>query len=335
MKGSKLNQIGITFKGCGSFVPNQNLSNKDISRIVNTSDDWIRTRTGISNRRIASINENVSYMGYKASLKAIEMANWPVETIDLIILATSTPDDLFGSAPVIQSKLKAKNAVAFDITAACSGFIFALISASQYLQSGSYKRAIVIGSDQLSSYVNWKDRGSCILFGDGAGAIAIEANKDCDNFYGFQMKTDGERGHFLNLLNQNEEARIIDNLNFRKGNFSNITMNGQEVYKFAVREVPLIIKKLLQIAEISTSEIDWLILHQANQRILDAVGERLRIDKTKILSNLKNYGNTSAGTIPLVIDESVRGQKIKKNDLIVTSGFGAGLSWSSALFRWG
>ena len=316
-------------------MPNQNLSNEDISRIVNTSDDWIKTRTGISNRRIASFDENVSQMGYKASLKALEMADWPVESIDLIILATSTPDDLFGSAPVIQSKLKAKNAVAFDITAACSGFIFALITASQYIQSGSYKRAIVIGSDQLSSYVNWKDRGSCILFGDGAGAIAIEAKQDCNKFYGFQMKTDGERGNFLNLLNENKEGSIVDNVNFRQGNFSKISMNGQEVYKFAVREVPLIIKKLIQIAEISSSEIDWLILHQANQRILDAVGERLKIDKSSILSNLKNYGNTSAATIPLLIDESVRNKKIKNNDLLVTSGFGAGLSWSSALFRWG
>ena len=335
MKGTNLNQIGITFKGCGSFVPNQILSNNDISKIVNTSDDWISTRTGISNRRVATKHENVSYMGYQASLKALEMANWPADSVDLIILATSTPDDLFGSAPVIQSKLKAKNAVAFDMTAACSGFLFALITASQYIQSGSYKRAIVIGADQLSSYVNWKDRGSCILFGDGAGAIAIEANQNFNNFYGFQMKTDGDRGNFLNLLNENEEGSILENLNFRQGNFSKISMNGQEVYKFAVREVPLIIKKLLQITEITTIEIDWLILHQANQRILDAVGERLKIDKVKILSNLKNYGNTSAATIPLLIDESVRDKKIKNNDLILTSGFGAGLSWSSALFRWG
>jgi len=335
LKGPNLNQIGITFKGCGSYVPNQNLSNEDISRIVTTSDDWIRTRTGIANRRIAAKDENVSHMGYQASLKALEMADWSVETIDLIILATSTPDDLFGSAPVIQSKLKAKNAVAFDITAACSGFVFALITASQYIQSGSYKRAIVIGSDQLSSYVNWKDRGSCILFGDGAGAIAIEANKEFNNFYGFQMKTDGERGNFLNLLNENKEGSLIENINFRQGNFSKISMNGQEVYKFAVREVPLIIKKLIQITKISSSEIDWLILHQANQRILDAVGERLKIEKSRILSNLKNYGNTSAATIPLLIDESVRNKKIKNNDLLVTSGFGAGLSWSSALFRWG
>ena len=335
MKGTNLNQIGITFKGCGSFVPNQNLSNQDISKIVDTSDDWIRSRTGISNRRISTPDENVSYMGYKASLRALEMANWSVDSIDLIILATSTPDDLFGSAPVIQSKLRAKNAVAFDLTAACSGFIFALITASQYLQSGAYKRAIVIGSDQLSSYVNWEDRGSCILFGDGAGAIAIEAANDSNNFYGFQMKTDGERGNFLNLLNEKKESFILENLTFRGGNFSSISMNGQEVYKFAVREVPLIIKKLLQITNITASEVDWLILHQANQRILDAVGERVNIDKTKILSNLKNYGNTSAATIPLVIDESVRDKKIKNNDLIITSGFGAGLSWSSALFRWG
>ena len=335
MEVKQLDEIGITLKGSGSYLPKQVLSNNDLSRIVDTSDDWIKTRTGISNRRISKSEEDVSYMGYEAALNALEMANWNPESIDLIILATSTPNDLFGSAPLIQSKLGAKNAFAFDLTAACSGFIFALITASQYLKGGNYKRALIIGSDQLSSYVDWNDRGSCILFGDGAGAIAIESNLNKNNLYGFTMKTDGDRGSFLNLESENEIEKINEYLVFKKGNFSKITMNGQEVYKFAVREVPLIIKKLIQIAEISSSEIDWLILHQANQRILDAVGERLKIDKSKILSNLKNYGNTSAATIPLLIDESVRNKKIKNNDLLVTSGFGAGLSWSSALFRWG
>ncbi len=335
MKDFNQKQIGISFKGIGSYVPMQILSNEKVSQIVETSDDWIRTRTGISNRRIAGINENVCEMGYKASIAALEMAKWSPESIDLIILASSTPSDLFGSAPSIQAKLKAKNAVAFDLTAACSGFIFALITASQYLKLGNYKRALVIGSDQLSSYVDWNDRATCILFGDGAGAIAIEGKNDIDNFYGFQMKTDGERGNFLNLSNTNIEESIIENINFRKGNFSKVTMNGQEVYKFAVREVPIIINNLLKENNFNASEIDWLILHQANQRILQAVGERLNIDPSKILSNLNDYGNTSAATIPLVLDEFIRNKKIKKNDLIAASGFGAGLSWSSALFRWG
>ena len=327
--------MGITFKGCGSYVPAQVLSNEKISQIVDTSDEWIKTRTGISNRRIAEIDENVSDMGFKAALLAMEMANWGTETVDLIILATSTPSDLFGSAPMIQAKLRAKNALAFDLTAACSGFIFALITASQYLSSGKYKRALVIGSDQLSSYVDWQDRGSCILFGDGAGALAIEASSDNSNLFGFNLRTDGERGCFLNLNNKKLTGNIIDQIKYRKGEFSNISMNGQEVYKFAVREVPIIISDLLQKIDFDSADIDWLILHQANQRILDAVGERLKINKEKILTNLNQYGNTSAATIPLVLDEFIRNQKIKKNDIILTSGFGAGLSWGAALLKWG
>jgi len=327
--------MGITFKGCGSYVPAQVLSNEKISQIVDTSDEWIKTRTGISNRRIAEIDENVSDMGFKAALLAMEMANWGTETVDLIILATSTPSDLFGSAPMIQAKLRAKNALAFDLTAACSGFIFALITASQYLSSGKYKRALVIGSDQLSSYVDWKDRGSCILFGDGAGALAIESSNDENNLFGFKLRTDGERGSFLNLHNKKLNGKINDQIKFRKGEFANISMNGPEVYKFAVREVPIIINDLLKKTDFDSADIDWLILHQANQRILDAVGERLKINKGKILTNLNNYGNTSAATIPLVLDEFIRNQKIKKNDIILTSGFGAGLSWGAALLKWG
>ena len=327
--------MGITFKGCGSYVPAQVLSNEKISQIVDTSDEWIKTRTGISNRRIAEIDENVSDMGFKAALLAMEMANWGTETVDLIILATSTPSDLFGSAPMIQAKLRAKNALAFDLTAACSGFIFALITASQYLSSGKYKRALVIGSDQLSSYVDWKDRGSCILFGDGAGALAIESSNDENNLFGFKLRTDGERGSFLNLHNKKLNGKINDQIKFRKGEFANISMNGPEVYKFAVREVPIIISDLLKKTDFDSADIDWLILHQANQRILDAVGERLKINKGKILTNLNNYGNTSAATIPLVLDEFIRNQKIKKNDIILTSGFGAGLSWGAALLKWG
>ena len=327
--------MGITFKGIGSYVPKQVLSNNDLSRIVDTNDNWIKTRTGISNRRISKSGEDVSSMGYEAAANALNMANWTADSVDLIILATSTPNDLFGSAPIIQSKLGAKNAFAFDLTAACSGFLFALITASQYLKAGSYKRALVIGADQLSSYVDWTDRGSCILFGDGAGAIAIESNMDVNNLCGFIMRTDGNRGTFLNLLSKNEIGIINDDLVFKKGEFSKISMNGQEVYKFAIREVPIIIENLLKETKYSSEEIDWLLLHQANQRILDAVGERVKIHKSKVLSNLSNYGNTSAATIPLMLDESVRNNKIKQNDLIISSGFGAGLSWGAALFRWG
>jgi len=217
----------------------------------------------------------------------------------VLILATSTPHDLFGSAPSIQAKLGAANAVAFDLTAACSGFLFALITASKFLKGGSFKRAIVIGADQLSSFVDWNDRRSCILFGDGAGALAIEATNEYDNLIGFDMRTDGERGSFLNLPSKNNKDSIIDNIDFLNGAFSPIQMNGQEVYKFAVREVPIILEKLFKKTNYSSSQVDWLVLHQANQRILDSVGERLKISRKKILCNLEKYGNTSAATIPL------------------------------------
>ena len=335
MEGINLNQIGVSFKGSGSYVPNQILTNQEISKKVDTSDEWIKSRTGISQRRISSLEENVTEMGYQAALTAIKIANWDIETIDLILLATSTPNDLFGSAPHIQAKLGANNAVAFDLTAACSGFLFALITASQFLKGGIYRRAIVIGADQLSSYVDWNDRRSCILFGDGAGALAIEATKEFDNLIGFNMKTDGLRGSFLNLPSKKNKDSIIQNIDYSRGGFSSIQMNGQEVYKFAVKEVPLIIDKLFKELNYDSEKVDWLLLHQANQRILDSVGERLKFSEAKILSNLQNYGNTSAGTIPLMLDQAIRDKKIKQNDVIATSGFGAGLSWGAALMRWG
>jgi len=335
LEGIKFNQIGISFKGSGSYVPGQILTNQKISQKVDTSDEWIKSRTGISERRISGSEDNVNEMGYKAALTAIEMANWDLKTIDLIVLATSTPHDLFGSAPSIQAKLGANNAVAFDLTAACSGFLFALITASQFLRGGSFKRAIVIGADQLSSFVDWNDRRSCILFGDGAGALAIEATSEYDNLIGFDMRTDGERGSFLNLPSKNDKNSIIDNIDFLKGGFSPIQMNGQEVYKFAVREVPIILEKLFKKTNYSSDKVDWLVLHQANQRILDSVGDRLKIPREKILSNLEKYGNTSAATIPLMMDEAIKNNRIKQNDIIATSGFGAGLSWGAALIKWG
>ena len=335
MEEKKFNQIGVSFKGSGSYVPDQILTNQQISKKVDTSDEWIKSRTGIAERRISSLGDNVSDMGYKAALNAIEKANWDVKTIDLIVLATSTPHDLFGSAPSIQAKLGASNAVALDLTAACSGFLFALITASQFLKGGNFKRAVVIGADQLSSFVDWNDRRSCILFGDGAGALAIEATNQFDNFIGFDMRTDGERGGYLNLPSQNNKDLIIDNISFLSGGFSSIQMNGQEVYKFAVREVPIILEKLFRKTNFSSDKVDWLVLHQANQRILDSVGDRLKIPREKILSNLEKYGNTSAATIPLMVDEAVRDNRIKQNDIIATSGFGAGLSWGAALIKWG
>tara|TARA_Y100001968_G_C19436774_1_gene760150 strand:- start:1216 stop:2217 length:1002 start_codon:yes stop_codon:yes gene_type:complete len=326
---------GASLIGSGSATPYQRLTNDQLGQRVETSDSWIKNRTGISERRISSSNDTLGELCERASLSAIEMAGWDSSTIDLIILATSSPDDLFGSAPLVQSRLRASNAVAFDLTAACSGFLFALVTASQFLRNGSMKRALVIGADQLSRWVDWNDRGSCILFGDAAGAVALEASDSInDGLIGFKLKTDGSRGQSLNLSQNNDFTTLIDDINYQKGGFSPISMNGQEVYKFAVKEVPAILEDLLIENETKPEDLDWLLLHQANQRILDSVAERFSIPRQKVLSNLANYGNTSAATIPLMLDEAVRDGRIKPGDLIASSGFGAGLSWGAALLRW-
>ncbi len=321
--------------GSGSATPLQRITNDQLGLRVETNDSWIHSRTGISERRVSGPKENLAELSYQAADLAIQMAGWDPNSIDLVLLATSTPDDLFGSAPKVQAKLGAKEAVAFDLTAACSGFLFALITAAQFLRGGSMRRALVIGADQLSRWVDWDDRRSCVLFGDGAGAVALEATTgENDGLIGFKLKSDGDRGHCLNLHQIEEFNPLIDGVNHQRGGFSPIQMNGQEVYKFAVREVPGILQELLSANDTLPESLDWLLLHQANKRILDAVADRFAIPHEKVLSNLAKYGNTSAGTIPLMLDEAVRDGRVKPGDLIASSGFGAGLSWGAALFRW-
>jgi 3-oxoacyl-[acyl-carrier-protein] synthase-3 len=232
--------------------------------------------------------------------------------------------------------LGASNAVAFDITAACSGFLFALITASQYIRSGSVRRALVIGADQLSRWVDWDDRRTCVLFGDGAAAVAVEACPGADNgLLGFRMRSDGSRNGCLTLAQSEEHTTVVAGSQAQRGGFEPIQMNGQEVYKFAVREVPAILKDLLDGTGTSADQLDWLLLHQANQRILDAVAERFAIPSERVLSNLARFGNTSAATIPLMLNEAVRDGRVQPGHLIASSGFGAGLSWGAALLRWG
>jgi len=325
----------VSLVGSGSATPAQKVTNDQLSLLVDTNDEWVVSRTGIRQRRIIGPDESISDLCFRAAQSALTMANWDPQSIDLILLATSTPDDLFGMAPKIQAKLGACNAVAFDLTAACSGFLFALVTAAQFLQNGSYKRVLIIGSDQLSGWMDWKDRRSCILFGDGAGAIAIEAtSKDKESFIGFELKSDGRRGDCLNLSEKKNFVPLVDSYQTQQAGFNNIQMNGQEVYKFAVREVPSLLQKVFDVCGISPESLDWLLLHQANQRILNAVANRFSIPHEKVLSNLASYGNTSAATIPIMLDEAVRDGRVKSGHLIASSGFGAGLSWGVALFRW-
>ncbi len=326
--------LPISFVGCGSATPQTIISNAELGERVDTSDEWIKSRTGIRQRRVIGANESLIDLATHAARNALKMAKWDEKTIDLIILATSTPEDLFGSAPKIQSNLGASNAAAFDLTAACSGFLFALVTASQYLISGSMKRIIVIGADQLSKWVDWDDRSTCVLFGDGAGALAIEASHENKGLIGYSLKSDGNRGGCLNLAHSNIFEDLVNEASHQRGDYLPIRMEGKEVYKFAVKEVPIILGELLEKYNIHSGSIDWLLLHQANQRILDAVAARFSIPSEKVLSNLENYGNTSAATIPLMLDEAVRDKRIKSGDLIACSGFGAGLSWGAALFYW-
>ncbi|PIG95490.1 3-oxoacyl-ACP synthase [Gloeocapsopsis sp. IPPAS B-1203] len=329
-----MQNFGVAITGSGSAVPTNSLSNQVLSQLVETSDEWIATRTGIRSRRLAAANDSLQAIATQASLQAIVMAGITPLDIDLIILATSTPDDLFGSACQIQAALGATQAVAFDMTAACSGFVFGLVTAAQYIRTGVYQNILLIGADILSRWVDWEDRRTCVLFGDGAGAVVMQATGR-DRLLGFELKSDGTQNQCLNLAYSPQPQPLINEIDVAKGNYQPITMNGKEVYRFAVQRVPEVIDKALFRANLKVEQIDWLLLHQANQRILDAVAERLHIPNHKVISNLAYHGNTSAASIPLALDEAVRAGKIKPGDIIATSGFGAGLTWGAAIFEWG
>jgi 3-oxoacyl-[acyl-carrier-protein] synthase III len=330
----KSSNLGISFIGSGAATSTQILDNQGLAQLVDTSDDWITTRTGMKERHLINSSESLCSLSTKASLNALEMAGIKAEDLDLIILATSTPDDLFGTANQIQLELGASNAVAFDLTAACSGFVFALVTAAQFMRNGLYKNVLVIGGDILSRWVDWSDRTTCVLFGDGAGAVVLQSSAE-ERFLSFEIRSDGSQNACLNLPYKGEEKTLINGVTITQGNYQPISMNGKEVYRFAVSKVPEIIDKVLYKAELTVNDIDWLVLHQANQRILAAVGDRLNIPSDKIISNLAQYGNTSAASIPIALDEAIRSGKIQVGDTIATAGFGAGLTWGGAIFKWG
>lgn len=331
---SQESRIGIALVGSGSAVPAARLDNEGISRVVDTSDEWISSRTGIRQRRLANPNESLRTIAAQAAHNALNMAGLTAMDLDLIILATSTADDLFGSASQIQAELGASKAAAFDLTAACSGFIFGMVTASQFIRTGTYQNILLIGADVLSRWVDWTDRRTCVLFGDGAGAVVMQAAEQ-DRFLGFELRSDGSRNDCLTLAFQPQLRELVDGISVGQGRFQPIQMNGQEVYRFAVKKVPEVIEKAMFRANLTVEQIDWLLLHQANQRILDAVAQRLGIPAHKVISNMAQYGNTSAASIPLALDEVVRAGNVKPGDVIAASGFGAGLTWGAAIFKWG
>ena len=329
------NMAGAHILATGSAVPDICISNQTLSSIVNTSDEWISNRTGIKKRRILPANQSIIDIATRASCQALNKANLNPDELDLIILATSTPNDLFGSASQLQASIKAKNAAAFDITAACSGFVISLITASQFLNSGSYKNILVVGADILSRWVDWSDRSSCILFGDGAGAAILQSSTNND-ILGFQINTNGLEANQLSIECKASQDTINNaaKLQLMHANYDYLRMNGREVYKFAVSKVPESIKQCLEDVHLSTQDISWLILHQANQRILNAVADKLDIPQSKIISNIESYGNTSAASIPIALHEAFNSGKIMNGDIIALAGFGAGLTWATVILKW-
>uniref|UniRef100_A0A8E7PHJ9 Beta-ketoacyl-[acyl-carrier-protein] synthase III n=1 Tax=Eucheuma denticulatum TaxID=305493 RepID=A0A8E7PHJ9_9FLOR len=329
---------GARILATGSAVPDSCINNQHLSRIVETSDDWIINRTGIKERRILSNpQKSIIDLASLASKNALKKASMSPSDIDLIILATSSPNDLFGSAAQLQASIGANKAVAFDLTAACSGFVLGLVTAAQFIQNGSYNNILLVGADVLSQWTDWSDRSTCILFGDGAGAAIIQScSKEDNGILGFQLNTDGEKSYQLSIPYEKNayHTKNQTSLQIVQGQFKHIVMNGKEVYKFAVSQVPVSILKCLNSLNILPGDVQWLLLHQANERILNAVANKLSISSQKVISNLDKYGNTSAASIPLALDETLDNKQIQKNDIIVISGFGAGLTWGTVVIKW-
>jgi 3-oxoacyl-[acyl-carrier-protein] synthase III len=326
--------MGVTFIGCGAATPAQTVSNDDLSLFIDTSDEWISSRTGIRRRHLSNGSDTLISLGATAANQALEMAGVQAIDLDMVLLATSTPEDLYGSACQIQAQIGASRAVAFDLSAACSGFVFALVTAAQFLKTGAYRNVLVLGGDMHSRWVNWQDRNSCVLFGDGVGAVVMQASSQ-ENLLSFELCSDGTQSDALHLRYHSQPQQLTPDLVVYQGSFDRLKMNGKEVYRFAVSRVPEALDKVLYKAGLAVADVDWLILHQANQRIMDAVAERIGLPAEKIVSNVAEYGNTSAASIPIALNEAVRSGRIKNGDTIATSGFGAGLSWGAALLNWG
>ncbi|HOK03906.1 MAG TPA: beta-ketoacyl-ACP synthase III [Victivallales bacterium] len=329
--------MAIKIAGTGSYLPQKVLTNHDLEKMVDTSDEWIKTRTGIVERRIADTLESSSDMAFKASIKAMEMADITAEELDFIIVATITGDRIIPStACILQKKLGASNAFCFDIQAACTGLIYAIEIANSMIASGNkYKRALIVGVEKLSSITDWADRNTCVLFGDGASAIVLEKRKghhDVGGILASKLASNGNYADILQVPAGGSEMPLTHELLDKKLN--TIRMEGQEVFKLAVNEMAKACKDVISQTGISVDEIRWLIPHQANKRIIEAVGTRLGISPERVYVNLQKYGNTSAASVGIALDEIVRNKLVERGDYILVTAFGSGLTWGSTLLKW-
>lgn len=319
--------------GWGMAAPEKILTNDDISKLVDTNDEWIRNMTGISERRIAAENETTATLAVDAALRALAMSRLRPVDLDLIIVSTSSPEHIFpATACIVQDRIGASKAGAFDLSAACSGFIYAVNLASQALRSGSIRNALVIGSETLSRVVDWEDRNTCILFGDGAGAFVLQAGEEEGGVISSVMRSDGSGGDLLTLLGGG--SRYPASVETIKNKLHYIQMNGREVFRFASRVMVQASEDVVEKAGLKIEDIDWIIPHQANRRIIDAALRGLHISEEKCVVNLERYGNTSTASIPIAACEAARDGKLKPGDKIVFVGFGAGLTWGALVVIW-
>ncbi|MCR4442346.1 MAG: beta-ketoacyl-ACP synthase III [Peptococcaceae bacterium] len=326
-----LRPAGIT--GIGTYLPSQKITNADLEKMVDTSDEWIRTRTGISERRKADPAEAASDLGTKAALKALEDAGVTPEEIEMIIVSTANPDMLFpATACLIQDNLGAKNSGAFDLFAACTGFIYALAVANQFVASGMYNTVLVVATEILTRLVNWEDRNTCVLFGDGAGAAVVRPVGEGEGFLSFDLHAEGAGGDLLKVPAGG--SRMPASLDTVANKMHYIHMAGNEVFKFAVRIMGETALKALEKAGLSKEDVDFLIPHQANTRIIDSAVKRLGLSPDKVYINLDKYGNMSSASIPVALEEALEKGLIKKGDCLVLVGFGAGLTYGACVLKW-
>ena len=326
-------QRTVSIIGTGSYVPEKILTNEDLSRMVDTSDEWITTRTGIKQRRIAAKDEHTSDMATKAALKAIEQAKISPAEIDLILVATATPDMLFpATACFVQKKIGATNAACLDISAACAGFLFGVEIAQQFITSHTYDTVLVIGADKLTAITNWSDRNTCILFGDGAGAAILRHRGGSHGVISTHIGSDGQYTDILFMPGGGSRCPITrENVDL---NLQTIHMTGKEVYKQAVTAMLSAAQKALEQAGLRIEDIACVIPHQANMRIIEAIADRLDIPLEKFYVNLDRYGNTSAAAVAIALDEANRSGRIKSGDYILMVVFGGGLTWASTVIEW-
>ena len=330
MKAS-LYSAGIV--GTGSYVPDKIITNKDLEKIVETSNDWIVSRTGIRERRIASENQATSNLSTIAALRALDDACMDAKDLDMILVATVTPDMPFPStACIVQSNIGAVNASASDIEAACSGFLYALNVAQQFIATGFYKNILVIGGECLSRITNYKDRGTCILFGDGAGAAVVSRVEKGYGFLAQYMGADGSNGGSLNV--KAGGSRMPASAATLLHDYHYIHMDGSEIFKFAVKIMSFAAEKVICLAGISKDDLDCVVPHQANIRIINSVAKRLGLEEERMYSNLDRYGNLSAASIPVALDEAVKSGRINKDNNVCMVGFGGGLTWASNIIKW-